>query len=795
MSSDQNDYEVNLDGDGYINPTCMTEGGKGNGEPCESIYDDIQLTPVSTISKPMKPMKIAEPQNDKDNGNPNGICTVKKLCFIVVVVIISCIVSVGAFYGIQYAQGATNNKESNVEAFGSLQASIVCPSVKSSSSSSVTFNSPKVNNFPHSSSITITYTTGDGNIIGTISSSSNKHTLEDLVVGFTQVTASAEDMAGNKATCDFTYHRTPGPVVLCPSVSSSLASTITFSSPTVHFFPNTSDVSISYSRNGTQISTFPLSDSEHSLRGFLEGSTTVILTAMDSAGNTAKCQFTYTRMPAPVIVCPSISKSTNNSVSFESPVLRNFPHPELVFITYSEGGRLMITLPAMATEHHLNFDHVGTTVVTAVASDSTLFASCNLNYYLIPDIQCPDSMNISSTTRSFARPVANFPVSSPYYYSRAGALFSLLSPTSTQSLYYFHVGESTEVTLSVAGESGLGASCTFTVTIIASEGQVRLVNGVNRYEGRVEIYHDNIWGTVCDDSWDADDAKAVCRQLGYSNIYAEAFFSAHFGEGSGQIWLDNVNCMVSESRLDACSHNGWGNENCVHGEDAGVVCTSSMDYDTNPAPIRLVDGRNSFEGRVEVQNNGIWGTVCDYGWSYLDAIVVCRQLGFPYGATEAFNNAHFGEGSGDIWLEDVACTGSEEYLSQCVNRGWDYDHYACDHSDDAGVVCADGTNFIRLADGSSEFEGRVEILHNGMWGTVCSDSWSTTDAQVVCRQLGFPYGDVEAHRYAAFGPGTGEIWMDNVDCVGSEDYLNECSYNGWGIHNCVHTRDASVICK
>ena len=106
-----------------------------------------------------------------------------------------------------------------------------------------------------------------------------------------------------------------------------------------------------------------------------------------------------------------------------------------------------------------------------------------------------------------------------------------------------------------------------------SSGLVRLVGGSWSGEGRVEIYHNGIWGKVCDDAWDIKDAQVVCRSLGFSNA-SDAPISAHFGQGSGQIWLGNVKCLGHESSLAMCLHSGWGKYKCGHNEDASVICSS-----------------------------------------------------------------------------------------------------------------------------------------------------------------------------------------------------------------------------
>ncbi|NXB37699.1 C163A protein, partial [Eulacestoma nigropectus] len=318
--------------------------------------------------------------------------------------------------------------------------------------------------------------------------------------------------------------------------------------------------------------------------------------------------------------------------------------------------------------------------------------------------------------------------------------------------------------------------------ICSGSRQMRLVNGTNRCAGRIELYHHGIWGTICDDNWDLSDANVVCKQLGCGHAI-KASVSAHYGEGSGQIWLDDVNCTGTESDLWACPSRAWGQHNCQHKEDAGVLCSDFL-------ALRLVNG-NECSGRVEVFYNGTWGSVCSNHMSQLTAVTVCKHLGCGEGGGIA-SVFKYSRGSGPTWLDHIECTEQHSLLWQCQSDPWD--PQSCENrAEETHITCTDREK-LRVMGGEDECSGRVEIWHQGSWGTICDDAWDVADANVVCRQLSCGSA-VSALSEAAFGEGTGPIWLEKVHCKGTELSLWDCPAQPLFGKNCDHKEDAAVNCS
>ncbi|XP_072031566.1 uncharacterized protein [Amphiura filiformis] len=320
---------------------------------------------------------------------------------------------------------------------------------------------------------------------------------------------------------------------------------------------------------------------------------------------------------------------------------------------------------------------------------------------------------------------------------------------------------------------------------------IRLVNGDDEFQGRLEIFYNQKWGTVCADEWGYIESKVVCAQLGLPYQHAVFIGGAYFGEGSGPSFFKDVKCQTGiEAQIAECIYSFIG---CDHSQDVSIICSEV-------SSVRLVGPAPNI-GRIEAYYGETWIPVCQRSqyveWNNEAARVVCNQLGYEAGGVIYME---FAEGLGlssvvPYTVNDVGCDYSRNKLQACF---YEVDTHNCQDNLQATALCFPNNAInagLRLVNGDNYNQGRLEVYYNDQWGTVCDTYWSTGDAKVACRQLGLPYEAVEALHGAYFGTGSGPVWLDGLECDGNEDEMSACKHRGWGGHDCGHQRDAGLICS
>ena len=224
---------------------------------------------------------------------------------------------------------------------------------------------------------------------------------------------------------------------------------------------------------------------------------------------------------------------------------------------------------------------------------------------------------------------------------------------------------------------------------------IGLVGGNFVYEGRVEVFLNSTWTTVCDDGWDTTDADVFCRQIGFPGA-EYSYGLAAFGQGSGKMQIRNVACTGTETDIRDCPFNTDANTACSNSEDVGVRCLRNISKAgccivcgniifICMLMIGLINGTQgeSSEGRIEVYRNNMWGTVCDDAFDRPDANTACRQWGANTPAISYAGNAAYGQGSGPIQLDNFLCQFTQDSLFYCGVLTF----HDCSHAEDAGVSC------------------------------------------------------------------------------------------------------------
>ncbi|XP_049333044.1 deleted in malignant brain tumors 1 protein-like isoform X3 [Astyanax mexicanus] len=313
--------------------------------------------------------------------------------------------------------------------------------------------------------------------------------------------------------------------------------------------------------------------------------------------------------------------------------------------------------------------------------------------------------------------------------------------------------------------------------------RVRLVGG-SHCSGRVEVLHGESWVTVCDSDFNQQGAEVVCRELGCGSP-VEVLGAAAFGRVEGQVWSEELQCRGNESQIHFCPKSSSLKHNCSHDNDVGLACSGHTQ-------ARLMNGSDSCSGRVELQYLSEWGTVCDVSWDMRAASVLCAQL--KCGSSVAvLGSDWFGEVSGRIWADVFDCQGNETHLLKCPISSWS--RTACSHKQYAGVICSGSSlasheGGVRLS-GGMECEGEVEVFFRQDWRRVLLDSWSESEASVVCRQLGC--GSVLNTSSSSSSSPEHSLCVTGFNCSGSEAHLRNCSSSQ--AVNCSSTVQLYITCS
>ncbi|XP_019851371.1 PREDICTED: scavenger receptor cysteine-rich domain superfamily protein-like isoform X2 [Amphimedon queenslandica] len=339
-----------------------------------------------------------------------------------------------------------------------------------------------------------------------------------------------------------------------------------------------------------------------------------------------------------------------------------------------------------------------------------------------------------------------------------------------------------------------------------TSGSVRLTDGLIPTEGTVEVCNDGAWTSVCDSNWGYQEAFVVCRQLGLPATDAQVVsYINSFGYGHGLPILYSWNCYGNESNLNDCLKSTVSNcFNTNYGlyRISGVRCQGNIvptSGSCTNGDMRLVDpnGPNLIEGRVEYCSNEVWSTICRYGFNTPDAHVVCRKLGYQHPRALVFSTAYFGPGSGPITHIYLNCIGNESRLEDCSLNSANV-AFSQSHTNDVGVKCLERVltdcinGDVRLVNGTTPDEGRVEVCINGEWGTVCSTYFDEREIGIVCSQLGYDGQEGLIFQYSEFGGGNLEQLIGHVYCTGSEANLTECTiYPGF---SCSYRSTVGIKC-
>jgi deleted-in-malignant-brain-tumors protein 1 len=379
-----------------------------------------------------------------------------------------------------------------------------------------------------------------------------------------------------------------------------------------------------------------------------------------------------------------------------------------------------------------------------------------------------------------------------------------------------------------------------------SEGEFPHIDSFSLAEGDHGLLyvtdHQGNTGTVCDDGFTDTEASVVCLSLGYSYgvaVYNEVGYSYMYSNNDEEeypIWLDEFVCPSPTSTVEGCTHSEFGSHNCGHHEDVAVQCyggEATAPPTSGPVGNEIsgftIIGDSASAGLLVVHdNNGNSGTVCDDAFTDIEATVVCKSMGYSEGifvnmATEYYygdDNYYYNNRQTDmpildmdILLDEFSCPSVSSSISECSHLP--LGQHDCSHPEDIFIQCYEGsgedtdqtsiftTTTAAVPAGDADIvafylsegdHGFVYVVgQHGQTGSVCDDYFTDNEASVVCKFLGYAYGEIADKGHHCTEDDM-QVLLDNFQCPTECSDFTECSHNPLGEHDCTHDEDAYIQC-
>ncbi|CAI5666075.1 unnamed protein product [Oreochromis niloticus] len=275
---------------------------------------------------------------------------------------------------------------------------------------------------------------------------------------------------------------------------------------------------------------------------------------------------------------------------------------------------------------------------------------------------------------------------------------------------------------------------------------VRLVGGVSRCSGTLEVNYLRWWSPVDVSDWSLKGAAAVCAHLDCGSAV-----SVRRTKATGFYSLTvRSDCVKSGSALRKCTT---------------FIPSSSMIKLNCTDSVRLLNGSSLCSGRLEVKSNQSWSSVCEADFDQQDAEVVCRELGC--GPPSALQGALYGEVEAPVWSKEFQCGGHESALLDCRSSG--SARNSCSPGKAVGLTCSEP---VRLVGEAHRCAGTLEVKHLGEWRPVDVSDWTLKEAAVVCEQLDCGLAVSVGQRVESSDLA---VWVMRLNCVQVGSPLRECA--------------------